>query len=126
MAESFACKDVWVHFSNEAVERLITFWVGEAERQAATPGMTDVSAFLQDLLVSQGDGCRAFGLYREYLPDELSANETLGSLAYLLRKTLDKPRAIDGIVWTDELEASWRERLQTMLDAVTAHIAELA
>ncbi len=122
MTEAFACKKEWIHFSNESVESLFESWVNEARRRRSRPGMEVVEDFLRRTLDRDGPGCRAFGLYGEYVPEEIADPAALDALATLVRTTLEHPQTVAGIAWTDELANSWKSRLRTMLDSLTAQI----
>lgn len=117
MAESFACKNDWVHFSNEAVELLYRTWISLAENQNSV-GMNILKVFLQYLLDEEGAGCRGIGLYGEYLPEEIATRDQLEALAFLIRKSGDDPTIVSNVKWDDELIESWRIRLKKMLEAV--------
>ena len=117
MAESFACKNDWVHFSNETVELLYTSWISLADNQN-TVAMNKIKVFLQYLLDEEGAGCRSIGLYGEYLAAEIATRDQLEALAFLIRKTGDDPTIISDVKWDDELIESWRIRLKIMLESV--------
>lgn len=122
MAEAFACKNEWIHFSNESVESLFESWINEAKRRQPRAGMRAVEDFLRKTLDRDGPGCRAFGLYGEYVPEDIADAAALDALAELIRTTLKHPQTVAGISWTDELADSWKLRLRTMLDSLTAQI----
>ena len=119
MFESFACKDEWAHFSNEAVELLYTSWNSLADNQN-TVAMNKIKVFLQTkyLLDEEGAGCRSIGLYGKYLAEEIATRDQLEALAFLIRKTGDDPTIISNIKWDDELIESWRIRLKIMFESV--------
>lgn len=117
MAESFACKNDWVHFSNEAVELLYKTWVLLADSHKSA-GTNEVKVFLQRLIEEEGAGSRSFGLYGEYLPEEIAAHDQLEALAFLVRKTYDDPTIISEVKWNDQLIESWRMRLKNMLESI--------
>ncbi len=118
MTESFACKSEWIHFSNSAVESLYAAWIAEAIRQRSRSGMAQVERFLQQLLNGEGPGCRSFGLFGEYLPEDIANADALSAFAELIRHTIDDPRSMTGITWDDEMISSWRKRLEPMLESV--------
>ena len=124
MAESFACQSGWTHFSNEAVEALYKAWIACAREQPDLTGMTAIADYFQKLLDEEAPGCRAVGLYGDYLPDDLNTPDRLAALVTLIIKTADNPEIIKDIKWSADLAESWRERLTQMRDAVEAAIAE--
>ena len=84
--------------------------------------MKAVEDFLRKTLDRDGPGCRAFGLYGEYVPEDIADAAALDALAELIRTTLKHPQTVAGISWTDELADSWKLCLRTMLDSLTAQI----
>jgi hypothetical protein len=107
-----------VHFSNDAVETLYAAWIGRAAGRRGEAGMAELEAFLQQLLDSEGPGCRGFGCSGEYLPEEIARPDVLGALAGLIRETIEDPAILPGIAGDAELRRSWNERLEQMLASI--------
>jgi hypothetical protein len=122
VAESFVCGGHWVDFSNGATESLFECWERLALADASTPGMTELAAYLRRSLDRGGPGGRAFGMDREFLPDELAGPAELAAVLAVVERTAEDPTLVDDVNWSPEAIASWRERLALMVGALRAGI----
>lgn len=118
MAESFLCGGEWVHLSNGATESLFEGWERLARAAAGRPGMTALAAYLRRSLDHEGAGCRAFGMDRESLPDELAGPAEAAALLAVVEQTAADPTLVPDINWSPELMSWWREQLTRMAQAL--------
>jgi hypothetical protein len=68
----------------------------------------------------------AFGMDREFLPDELAPPANLAELLEIAEWTAADPTWIADIKWSPELMASWRERLSRFVQALRPVVNGLA
>ena len=118
MAESFGCCAGWVDFTNGAVESLFECWERLARADAGRPGMGTLASYLRRAIDHRGPGDRAFGMDREYLPDELAGPAELAALIVVVGRTATDPTLVSDVNWSPELLASWRERLGRLVEAL--------
>ena len=120
MAESFLCGGEWVHLSNGATESLFECWERLAKAAADQPGMATLAAYLRRSLNHAGAGARAFGMDREFLPDELAGPRETAALLAVVEQTAADPTLVPDVNWSPELLAWWGEQLKRMAQALTA------
>ena len=122
MAEAFQCRGEWVHFSNGATEPLFEGWERLAQADVGRPGMAAVVAYLRERLVNGGAGCRAFGMDREFLPDELAGPEESAALLAVVERTVADPTLVPDVNWSPELLSWWRGQLSRMAESLRTSI----
>lgn len=120
MAESFVCRGEWVHFTNGATASLFEGWERLALADATRPGMAAVATNLRRAIDHSGAGARAFGMDREFLPDELAGPAERAALLAVVERTVADPTLIPDVGWSPEGVESWRERLTCMAAALRA------
>jgi hypothetical protein len=120
VAESFLCRGKWIHFSNEATKSLFEGWERLALADARRPGMAVVAAYLRERLDRGGAGCRAFGMDREFLPDELTGPAETAALLAVVERTVADPTLVPDVNWSPELLEWWRGQLARMAEALRA------
>lgn len=118
MAESFLCGGEWVHLSNGATESLFECWERLARAAADQPGMAVLAAYLRRALDHGGAGARAFGMDREFLPDELVGARETAALLEVVEQTAADPTLVPDVNWSPELLAWWGEQLNRMAQAL--------
>jgi hypothetical protein len=102
VAESFRCRGEWVHFSNGATESLFEGWERLALSDATTSGMAAVAAYLRRAIDHGGAGCRAFGMDREFLPDELAGPAESAALLAVIERTVADPTLVPDVNWSPD------------------------
>ncbi len=118
VAESFVCRGEWVHFTNGATVSLFEGWERLAVADAGRPGMAGVAAYLRRAIDHSGAGARAFGMDREFLPDELAGLAESAALLAVVERTVADPTLIPDVDWSPEGVESWRERFARMAEAL--------
>lgn len=118
MAESFLCRGERVHFSNGATESLFEAWERLALADAGRPGMAAVAAYLQRALDHEGAGARAFGMDREFRPDELAGSAASAALLAVVEQTVADPTLVPDVNWSPELLEWWRGQLARLAEAL--------
>jgi hypothetical protein len=116
--ESFSCAGEWIDLSNGAAESLLEAWERLALSAQGRPGMTALAAYLRKQLDHGGAGARAFGMDREFLPDELAGQAESTALLAVVEQTVQDPTLIQDVNWTPDLMESWRGRLSQMAAAL--------
>ena len=120
MAESFQCRGGWVHFSNGATESLVEGWERLALADAGRPGMAAVADNLRRAIDHGGAGARAFGMDREFLPDEFDGQAEATALLAVVEQTVADPTLVPDVNWSPELLEWWRGQLARMAEALRA------
>lgn len=118
MAESFLCRGEWVHLSNGGAAALFEGWERLAREDAGQPGMANLAAHLHRIVNSSGVGCMAFGMDRQYLPDELTGPAELTALLTVAERTARDPTLIPDVNWSPELLEMWRGKLARIVRAL--------
>lgn len=118
MAELFFCRGEPVHLSNGGAAALFEEWERLAWEDAGRPGMANLAAYLHQRVNSSGVGCMAFGMDRQYLPDELAGPAESAALLRVAERTARDPTLIRDVNWSPGLLDRWHGILARMVRAL--------
>jgi hypothetical protein len=99
---------------------LFECWERLARAAADQPGMAALTAYLRRSLDHGGAGGRAFGMDREFLPDELAGPQETAALLEVVEQTAADPTLVPDVNWSPKLLAWWGDQLKRMAQALRA------
>ena len=99
-------------------KQLITALRGNAE---ASRLRREIAAYLRRAINHGGAGARAFGMDREFLPDELAGPAESAALLAVVEQTVADPTLVPDVNWSPELLEWWRGQLARMAEAEQHH-----